>query len=158
MPTEPLLFEYPSLVDEHQRRRLEQWHLNGADPALKPAERGIWLPSMSPGKLDRLLQKARDRPLTDTERETLKDYKYLLLAQPHDALEKGFMILLLCDQNKGENPVLPMVPKNAFWLTHIEHALESRPPQRPRDSAFSGCPGVWFLGGPVVSGALAIPV
>ena len=114
---EPLRFEYPSLVDDEQRKKLEQWHANGAEPGRRPAERGIYLPGMSVGKLERLLQKDK---LTTNDRESLKDYKYLLLAQPEDAAEKGFMDRIQADHGGF------LVPKNKFWLTNIDAALEGK--------------------------------
>ena len=121
-PKEPLRFDYPSLVDDEQRKRLESWHAAGADPETRPAERGIYLPGMSVGKLERLLQKDS---LTAQDKESLKDYKYLLLAQPNDAAEKGFMVHVQGDKGGF------LAPKNKFWLTNIDHALEGKAKTEP---------------------------
>ncbi len=113
---------YPSLVDDVQREKIEQWHRDGADPARRPAERAIYLPGMSKGKLDRLLQK---NTMTLDEIEGLKDYKYLILAQPNDAWEMGFMTRYASDHGDV------LAPKNKFLLTNIDAKLEgvSNPPQ-----------------------------
>lgn len=110
-----LKFEYPSLVDNQQRQRIEEWFAAGGDPATKPAERGIYLPGMSVGKLERLI--AKESP-TAKDVESLKDYKYLLLAQQNDAAEKGFMTRVTADHGGF------WLPKNKFWLTNIDQAID----------------------------------
>jgi hypothetical protein len=69
---------------------------------------------MSPSKLAKLLQK---EDVTENDVESLKDYKYLILAQPNDADERGFMTHYTADHG------FVLAPKDKFILTNIEHAI-----------------------------------
>ncbi len=106
--------KFPSLADDGQKKRIAEWVSNGADPDTKPAERAILTSSMSPSKLAKLLQKEN---VTENDVESLKDYKYLILAQPNDADERGFMAHYTADHG------VVLVPKDKFILTNIEHAI-----------------------------------
>jgi hypothetical protein len=106
--------KFPSLADDGQKKRIAEWVSNGADPDTKPAERAILTSSMSPSKLAKLLQK---EDFTENDVESLKDYKYLILAQPNDADERGFMAHYTADHG------VVLAPKDKFILTNIEHAI-----------------------------------
>lgn len=94
--------------------------LKGKQEVSKPTEffnqkRNIWIPKMTKGRLNKLLNKAK---LTEDDIEDLKDYKYFLLTDKESAADKGFYTQLLTSQ-KGDAYVLT----DKFLLSNIEAKL-----------------------------------
>lgn len=85
------------------------------DALTAPAARAVWIPNMKVGKLKRLLSKT---VLSSDDIEDLKDFKYFLINQQDDAVEKGFYERYLANQ-KGAVYVL----KDKFWLTNIDSRI-----------------------------------
>jgi len=79
--------------------------------------RSIWIPKMTPSRLERLLAKP---VLSSNDKEDLLDFKYFMLNDEQGALDKGLLVELLVSQ-KGR----ATTPKKLFWLTNIEEKTSS---------------------------------
>jgi GGDEF domain-containing protein len=100
----------------------------GAQDLFAPkSERAIWIPNMTRGKLDRLLNK---ESLTDNDIEALKDFKYFLINDKQSATDKGFYQELLTSGQTDKAYVL----KDKFLLTKIDSKLEESKQDQPADS------------------------
>ena len=80
--------------------------------------RNIYTPSMSKGKLERLLAKSNH---TNNDKENLLDYKFLLLSEffRDVAIEKGFFN----GYNADVNTIFLM--KNKYWIVNIDAICEN---------------------------------
>jgi hypothetical protein len=97
----------------------------GASP-LKLERRNVWIPKMTPGRLDRLLAKV-DHTANDIE--DLKDFRYFLLTDEQSAAEKGFTVPYLADGGSVQ------ILRNKFWLTNIAAVISKAPTEAPQEAA-----------------------
>lgn len=91
-----------------------------AQPEIAPkSERAIWIPNMTRGKLDKLLNKVA---LSESDVEALKDFKYFLINDKQSATDKGFYDELLTSGQKEPAYVL----KDKFLLANIDNKLNEK--------------------------------
>lgn len=102
-----------SEADLSPMERAQSDHYLGAKNLEK---RNVWIPSMTPRKLNAILAK---REKTPDDIEDLKDFRYFLKSDLQSAVEKGFYDQIAANQRE---PVF--VLKNKFWLVNIQSAID----------------------------------
>ena len=123
-------YQYNEINQESEKVKENQ---EGGGDFLKE-KRNIWIPNMTKGKLDKLLQKDN---LSKDDIEDLKDFKYFLLTDKQSGQEKGFYQKLQVSQ-KGDAYVL----KDKFLLTNIENKLnQKQSPKNETKRDLSNLPG-----------------